>query len=99
MAFNYTFRTTDIRQFDTTTADLLDNRDNEIELYLQLADPIGRICTWHTGVTVPDGWLSCNGASKSTLDYPGLFAVIGYTYGGSGTSFTLPTVTNGIIRY
>lgn len=36
------------------------------------------------GTTIPDGWLACNGASLSTTTYADLFAVIGYTYGGSG---------------
>jgi len=54
---------------------------------------------WHSGVALPDGWLSANGASLDTVTYSALFSVIGYTYGGSGSSFTLPTVTNFIIRY
>jgi hypothetical protein len=38
----------------------------------------------------PAGWLVCNGADVSTATYPALFALLGYTYGGSGGSFTLP---------
>ncbi len=45
------------------------------------------------GDTAPDKWLFCRGQSLSTSDYPDLFAVIGYTYGGSGSSFLLPNMT------
>jgi microcystin-dependent protein len=38
----------------------------------------------------PAGWLLCDGASYSTADYPQLFAAIGYSFGGSGTSFKVP---------
>jgi microcystin-dependent protein len=44
------------------------------------------------GETIPDGFLSCNGAAVSREDYAELFAVIGVTYGsGNGTTtFNLP---------
>lgn len=35
-------------------------------------------------------WLLCNGASVSTTTYSGLFALLGYAFGGSGANFTLP---------
>ena len=40
--------------------------------------------------SVPTGWLACNGAIASTTSYANLFALIGYTYGGSGLNFYLP---------
>lgn len=49
----------------------------------------GLIIPWSTG-TAPSGFLECDGSSVSTTTYAALFAVIGYTYGGSGASFTLP---------
>lgn len=55
--------------------------------------PTGAIQMWSTG-TAPTGYLLCNGASVSTSTYATLFAVIGYTFGGSGGSFTLPNYTN-----
>lgn len=97
--FSFTFRNTDIRQFEPITKDLLDSRDNELELYLRQADPVGRICQWHNGINPPEGWLECNGATVTSEGYGALFAVIGYTYGGTGGNFTLPTVTDCIIRY
>ena len=45
-----------------------------------------------------DGWLECDGSTLTTTDYPELFAIIGYEYGGSGTDFDLPTISDNIIR-
>lgn len=44
------------------------------------------------GLAVPPGWLECNGAAVSRVDYAALFAAIGTTYGpGNGeTTFNLP---------
>lgn len=39
---------------------------------------------------IPNNYLLCDGASISTTDYPDLFNLIGYTYGGSGNAFNLP---------
>lgn len=51
--------------------------------------PTGSV-TAYAGSTAPTGWLLCYGQSVSTTTYAALFAVIGYTYGGSGASFTIP---------
>lgn len=48
------------------------------------------IISLFAGSTPPDGWLLCDGSSLATADYPDLFTAIGYTYGGSGSSFNLP---------
>jgi microcystin-dependent protein len=40
--------------------------------------------------TAPSGWLKANGASLSTGTYSALFSAIGYTFGGSGSSFSVP---------
>lgn len=47
---------------------------------------------YFAGVSIPSGWLVCNAALLSKTVYPGLFAVIGYTYGGSGDNFQLPSL-------
>ena len=49
----------------------------------------GEIKMWPTA-SAPTGYLLCDGSSISTTTYAALFAVIGYTFGGSGASFTLP---------
>jgi microcystin-dependent protein len=46
---------------------------------------------------VPTGWLLANGASLSTATYPALFAVIGYSFGGAGASFSLPSLTGHLL--
>lgn len=56
--------------------------------FLNIA-PTGTVLPF-AGSTAPEGWLICNGSSQSTTTYAKLFAVIGYTYGGTGGSFNLP---------
>lgn len=55
--------------------------------------PTGSLIMWSTD-TAPSGWLICDGTSVLTSAYAALFAVIGYTFGGSGGSFTLPDYRN-----
>jgi microcystin-dependent protein len=43
-----------------------------------------------SNTNIPAGYLSCNGGSYSSTDYPNLFTAIQYTYGGSGSSFNVP---------
>lgn len=57
--------------------------------FVQAAGLVGEIKMWGT-VSAPTGYLLCDGSSVSTTTYAALFAVIGYTFGGSGASFTLP---------
>lgn len=38
----------------------------------------------------PSGLLKCDGSSYLAADFPALFAVIGYTWGGSGANFNVP---------
>ena len=42
------------------------------------------------GGATPTGWLRCNGDPYSTSLFPDLFAAVGYTYGGGGSSFLVP---------
>jgi microcystin-dependent protein len=51
--------------------------------------PSGCIMAYGGSIS-PVGWVLCNGTSYSTSTYADLFAVIGYTYGGSGGSFNVP---------
>lgn len=44
----------------------------------------------YAGSAAPSGWLLCYGQSISKTTYPDLFAIIGYTYGGSGNNFNIP---------
>lgn len=49
-------------------------------------------------LTVPTGWLTCDGASVLVATYPDLHAVIGYDYGGSGLNFNVPDLRGEFIR-
>ena len=57
--------------------------------------PVGSYISYSTLNTVPDGFMVCDGRSLTKTDYPELFAVIGYTYGGSGENFNIPVFNDG----
>lgn len=42
--------------------------------------------------TLPEGWMYCTGTNISTSTYKDLFSIIGYHYGGSGSSFYIPNL-------
>lgn len=54
--------------------------------------PIGSIIPYGSS-QVPSGWLLCDGRSLSKNDYFDLWKIIGYNYGGSDSTFNLPTLT------
>jgi len=64
--------------------------------------PIGTVQIL-TSLTMPKGWLLCNGDSYSKVNYPDLFAVIGNTFGGTDPNFNVPTISSiggtGRLRY
>jgi microcystin-dependent protein len=66
------------------------------------AQPTGTVLSFAgpllTDADTPAGFLVCNGLSYATTDYPALFAVIGYTYGGSGGTFNVPDLRGEFIR-
>jgi|LauGreDrversion4_2_1035121.scaffolds.fasta_scaffold293761_1 microcystin-dependent protein len=43
------------------------------------------------------GWLVCDGRAVSTTTYNLLFQVIGYQFGGSGSTFNLPRPAGGVV--
>ena len=42
------------------------------------------------GTFAPKGWALCDGQTLLAPNYPGLFQLIGYTYGGIGKGFKVP---------
>lgn len=54
----------------------------------------------YAGITIPDGWLLCDGSAVPRATYPQLFGTIGTVYGvGDGsTTFNLPDFTNAFPR-
>lgn len=59
--------------------------------------PVGTVIPWAGSGTVPSGWADCDGNNLSTSTYSSLFAVIGYTYGGSGASFAKPDIRGRVV--
>ena len=55
--------------------------------------PVGAGMEWFTG-SAPTGWLLCDGSSYDTTAQAALHAVIGYTFGGSGSNFNVPDMRN-----
>ena len=53
---------------------------------------------YSAGPGVPTGYLECNGQGISASVYPDLFAVLGYTYGGSGDLFYIPDLRGQFVR-
>lgn len=60
--------------------------------------PIGGMLLWPSAGAVPTGFLEAKGQSLTTTDYPALFNALGYTWGGSGSSFTLPDFREKFVR-
>jgi microcystin-dependent protein len=77
-------------------ASLIDLRDKLVDQVRVRTLPT-QAAPWSPGDIKPSmrttteiGWLLCDGRSLLVADYPGLFAAIGYSYGGSGVNFSLP---------
>lgn len=51
----------------------------------------------YAGATAPTGWLLCHGQGIDTTTYADLFAVVGYTYGGSGSTFNVPDLRGRVV--
>ncbi len=45
------------------------------------------------------GWLKCDGRQLSTSEFSALFSVLGYSFGGSGSSFALPDPQGRVAGY
>jgi microcystin-dependent protein len=75
----------------TTLNATTDKIDNQCFVNQQAGTPVGSGALWFTN-TPPANWLICDGSSQATATYPALFAVIGYTFGGSGANFNLPAL-------
>jgi microcystin-dependent protein len=50
------------------------------------------------GNSVPTGYLLCDSTQSSTTAYPALFALLGYTYGGTGGFFNVPNLVQNFIK-
>ena len=71
--------------------------DDKFALKTELTDglPIGAYLSYPSQKTIPAGFLIADGRSLRKSDYPELFNVLGYVYGGSGENFNLPNFSDG----
>jgi microcystin-dependent protein len=74
--------------------DYLTQAINELTGQEATLEPIiGEIRLWPSNVLTQQGsgnWIICDGRSLDKNDYPELFLVIGYNFGGSGDDFNIP---------
>ena len=59
--------------------------------------PSGMIAVYGS-ITLPPGWVACDGTTYSTTTYADLFASVGYTFGGAGSSFAVPDLRGQFVR-
>jgi microcystin-dependent protein len=95
---NYAWVKPEIQHSPTTWGGFINNDLDSIDGVVfsnqQGLVPVGSGALWFTN-TPPANWLICNGQSLATIGtYAALFAVIGYTYGGSAGNFNLPNFTD-----
>jgi len=78
----------------------IDNTFLNTTSVLNFLTPVGAITAYAT-TTAPTGWLVADGSEIASTTYSALFAVIGYTYGGTpGGDFNLPNLNGrNIIGY
>ncbi len=71
--------------------------DDKFALKTELTDglPIGAYLSYPSQKTIPAGFLIADGRSLNKSEYPELFNVLGYIYGGSGENFNLPNLADG----
>ena len=71
--------------------------NDKFALKTELTDglPIGAYLSYPSQKTIPAGFLIADGRSLKKSEYPELFNVLGYIYGGSGENFNLPNFADG----
>lgn len=89
---------TPLNNADLATKLYIDNAISQaISALTPSTNPIGTIIMMTTS-TVPTGYLYCDGTTYNTTTYAGLWSVIFYTYGGSGSNFKVPDYRGCFIR-
>lgn len=80
--------------WDETSGDVFDAtgwmEDLKLWVMENFVNMVGEVRMW-AGVTVPDGWLPCDGRTVTVAEYPTLYAAIGGAFGSAPSgSFVLP---------
>lgn len=89
---------TPLNNADLATKLYIDNAISQaITALTPATNPIGTIIM-RASSTVPAGYLYCDGTTYNTTAYAGLWSVIFYTYGGSGSNFKVPDYRGCFIR-
>jgi len=81
---------------DSTELNYVDGVTSSIQTQINTNTPTGMISI-HSASVAPAGWLICDGTSYSTTTYANLFSTIGYTFGGSGASFSVPNLKGKVV--
>lgn len=66
---------------------------NSIENELRKADPVGRRSLWTDGVSLPEGWVLCDGSTYNKTKFPELDKALQDIYGATATTFDVPDLT------
>lgn len=86
-----------LKKTDKIDAYTKQESDDKFALKTELTDglPIGAYLSYPTQRVIPAGFLIADGRSLKKSEYPELFNVLGYIYGGSGENFNLPNFSDG----
>ena len=86
-----------LKKTDKIDAYTKQESDDKFALKSDITDgvKIGSYLLWSSQSVTPTGFLACDGRSLKKSEYAELFAVIGYTYGGSGENFNIPVFNDG----
>jgi microcystin-dependent protein len=61
------------------------------ERVIIMAVPIGTVLIWPGAASaIPDGYVLCDGRTFPNTTYPQLFSIIGQSYGGTGSTYSVP---------
>lgn len=60
--------------------------------------PVGAVAAFGGELSGNPNWLLCDGSAYSTTTYDALYALIGFTFGGSGANFQVPDLRGRFVR-
>ena len=86
-----------LKKTDKIDAYTKQESDDKFALKTELTDglPIGAYLSYPSQKTIPAGFIIADGRSLKKSEYPELFDVLGYVYGGSGENFNIPKFDDG----